>query len=161
MAQHGPPYGQPGQPGPVAPKPNYTGLLIGLGCGALALLVGACVLVFYLYTRSDKAKAALTPAPLPVPTEEGVPQAPPAPTSDNVSPPAKSPPTVPLTELPQHSNPACVKAEACCTAMVKALPPAQQNLESCLAMRRLPDDRCMKMYQSFQQSARTLGVTCD
>jgi hypothetical protein len=108
--------------------------------GALALLIGG----LGLGCRSDANKENQSGSSAPVSTEGA-----PSPT------PASAGDTKP------SSDPACAKAEACCTAMVKKLPTAQQNLDSCSAVRRMPADNCIPMYEKYRQAAQAMGVTCD
>ncbi len=115
------------------------GLLIALGCGTLVFVIGGGGL-------------ACRSKPDPAPTEGAAPASA-APASD-VSP-------APLAAQGEASNPACAKAEACCRAMVKKLPTAQQNFSACGEVHKMPASNCIPMFEKYRQAAQAMGATCD
>lgn len=58
-------------------------------------------------------------------------------------------------------NGACAKAAECCRKIIQKSNAGAQAEAGCLAMKQLPEASCQQPLQTYQQSAKLLGVNCD
>ena len=56
---------------------------------------------------------------------------------------------------------ACSKAAECCRKIVQKSNAGEQAEAGCLMMKQLPDANCEQPLQTYKQSAKLLGVSCD
>jgi hypothetical protein len=56
---------------------------------------------------------------------------------------------------------ACAKAAECCKKIVQKSNAGQQAETACQAMKQLTDATCAQPLQTYRQSAKLLGVSCD
>lgn len=123
---------------------------VGIGCGGLFLLsaIGTGVAVYMTKKAAEQALAAVSAAatPLTPPTTPGEPEA----KADGATDSAGSP-----------VGGACAKAAECCRKIVQKSNAGPQAEAGCLAMKQLTEATCLQPLQTYQQSAKLLGVSCD
>jgi len=122
---------------------------VGIGCGGLFLLgaIGTGVAVYMAKQAADTALASLSAAaaaPL-APTGTGG-----TPAADGATDSAGGP-----------VNGACAKAAECCRKIVQKSNAGAQAETGCLSMKQLPEATCEQPLQTYRQSAKLLGVSCD
>lgn len=125
---------------------------VGIGCGGLFLLsaVGGGLAWYFTMRAAQSAIAAMSAAaaPLAPPATPGAtPDAKPA---DGATDSAGSP-----------VGGACAKAAECCRKIVQKSNAGAQAEAGCLAMKQLTEATCQQPLQTYQQSAKLLGVNCD
>jgi hypothetical protein len=115
-------------------------LFVGLGCGGLILLslIGGGVAFYLAKQATDNAIAAVSAA--------ASPGAAPGSGTDSAGGPA---------------NGNCAKAAACCRKIIVKSNAGAQAEAGCLAMKQLDEATCAQPLQTYRQSAKLLGVTCD
>jgi hypothetical protein len=121
---------------------------VGIGCGGLFLLgaIGTGVAVYMAKRAADTALASLSAAAAGAPA----PATPGAPAADGATDSAGGP-----------VNGACAKAAECCRKIVQKSNAGAQAEAGCLAMKQLTEATCVQPLQTYQQSAKLLGVNCD
>ncbi len=119
--------------GPGGPPPNRprTGLLIGVGCAGLVLLlvVGGAVGAIFMMRPSNASPtvATVTPGGAPVGSPGGT----------------------------------CAKTASCCQKIVQASGGDPAALKSCENFKQLPDANCTAALEGYKKSAVLLKVQCD
>jgi hypothetical protein len=125
---------------------------IGIGCGGLFLLsaIGGGIAMYMAKKAADNALAAMSAAaaPLTPPPGGGTPSD--AAPADGAKDSAGSP-----------VGGACAKAAECCRKIVQKSNAGAQAEAGCLAMKQLTEATCQQPLQTYQQSAKLLGVNCD
>jgi hypothetical protein len=125
---------------------------VGIGCGGLFLLsaIGGGLAWYFTMRAAQTALASLSAAaaPLAPPASPGA--APATPTADGATDSAGGP-----------LNGACAKAAECCRKIVQKSNAGAQAEAGCLAMKQLTEATCLQPLQTYQQSAKLLGVNCD
>lgn len=137
------PAGGPGfPPGGQPPKKSNTLLFVGIGCGGLFLLslIGAGVAFYMAKNATENAIAAVSAAAAPG------------------SPPAANGATD-SAGGPANGN--CAKAAECCRKIIVKSNAGAQAEAGCLAMKQLDEATCAQPLQTYRQSAKLLGVSCD
>jgi hypothetical protein len=124
---------------------------VGIGCGALFLLsaIGGGIAMYMAKKAADNALAALSAAAAPL-APPGSPGATPPSAADGAKDSAGSP-----------VGGACAKAAECCRKIVQKSNAGAQAEAGCLAMKQLTEATCQQPLQTYQQSAKLLGVNCD
>ena len=121
---------------------------VGIGCGGLFFLsvAGAGVAFYMAKKATENAIAAVSAAaaPLTPPASPGTPAA------DGATDSSGAP-----------VNGACAKAAECCRKIVRKSNAGAQAEAGCLAMKQLDEATCQQPLQTYQQSAKLLGVSCD
>ncbi len=125
---------------------------VGIGCGGLFLLsaIGGGIAFYMIRKAANQVEAAVaaagaTAAPGATPgTTDG------AKTADGATDSAGSP-----------VGGACAKAAECCRKIVQKSNAGPQAEAGCLAMKQLTEATCVQPLQTYQQSAKMLGVNCD
>lgn len=137
---------------PPAPPPKKSNALlwVGLGCGGLFLLAGA-VAAAGLYMARKATNSALeslsaAAAPLSPPQAPGTTPVPTNGATDSAGSPVDG---------------ACAKAAECCRKIVQKSNAGAQAEAGCLAMKQLTEATCQQPLNTYRQSARLLGVSCD
>jgi hypothetical protein len=74
--------------------------------------------------------------------------------------PHRTPPP-PSTRSDDGNSDACNRAVTCCKALLGSVPGQPQNQRTCEALRALSDADCKKQHETFRDSAKQLGQTCD
>lgn len=127
---------------------------VGIGCGALFLLsaIGGGIAMYMAKKAADNALAALSAAaaPLAPPASPGATPPSDAKADDGAKDSAGSP-----------VGGACAKAAECCRKIVQKSNAGAQAEAGCLAMKQLTEATCQQPLQTYQQSAKLLGVSCD
>jgi hypothetical protein len=117
-------------------------LFVGLGCGGLILLslIGGGVAFYMAKKATDDAIAAVSAAASPgaAPAANGA--------TDSSGGPA---------------NGNCAKAAECCRKIILKSNAGAQAEAGCLAMKQLTEATCEQPLQTYRQSAKLLGVSCD
>jgi hypothetical protein len=115
-------------------------LFVGLGCGGLILLslIGGGVAFYLARQATNDAIAAVSAA--------AAPGAAPGTGTDSAGGPA---------------NGNCAKAAACCRKIIVKSNAGAQAEAGCLAMKQLDEATCAQPLQTYRQSAKLLGVSCD
>jgi len=121
---------------------------VGIGCGGLFLLgsIGTGVAVYMAKRAADTALASLSAAAAPL----AAPGSPGAPAGNGATDSAGGP-----------VDGACAKAAECCRKIVQKSSAGAQAETGCLAMKQLPEATCQQPLQTYRQSAKLLGVSCD
>jgi hypothetical protein len=121
-------------------------LFVGIGCGGLFLLatIGGGIAFYMAKKATDNAFAALSAAASP-----GSPPGSPA-TADGATDSAGGP-----------ANGNCAKAADCCRKIIVKSNAGAQAEAGCLAMKQLDEATCAQPLETYQQSAKLLGVSCD
>ena len=125
---------------------------VGIGCGGFFLLsaVGGGLARDFTMRAAQNALAAMSAAAAPL-TPPGAPGASPdAKPADGATDSAGGP-----------VNGACAKAAECCRKIVQKSNAGAQAEAGCLAMKQLTEATCQQPLQTYQQSAKLLGVSCD
>jgi len=117
-------------------------LFVGLGCGGLFLLssIGAGVAFYMAKKATDDAFAAVSAA-----AAQGSP-----PSADGATDSSGAP-----------ANGSCAKAADCCRKIIVKSNAGAQAEAGCLAMKQLTEATCEQPLQTYRQSAKLLGVSCD
>jgi hypothetical protein len=117
-------------------------LFVGLGCGGLLLLllIGAGVAFYMAKSATERAIAAASAA-----------------ASPGVTPTANA--TTDSAGGPANGN--CAKAAACCRKIIVKSNAGAQAEAGCLAMKQLDEATCAQPLETYRQSAKLLGVSCD
>lgn len=117
---------------------------VGIGCGGLFLLsaIGAVVAVFMAKRAAESGLAALSAAPL----------------APGAAPPAADGAT---DSSGAPVNGACAKAAECCRKIIQKSNAGAQAEAGCLALKQIPEASCQQPLQTYRQSAKLLGVSCD
>lgn len=125
---------------------------VGLGCGGLFLLslVGGGIAFYMAKKATDSAVAALSAAAATPLAPPGTPPGTDAKPADGATDSAGSP-----------VGGACAKAAECCRKIVQKSNAGAQAEAGCLAMKQLTEATCVQPLQTYQQSAKLLGVNCD
>jgi hypothetical protein len=125
---------------------------VGIGCGGLFLLsaIGGGLAWYFTMRAAQNALAAMSAAaaPLTPPATPGA--APDAKPADGATDSAGGP-----------VNGACAKAAECCRKIVQKSNAGAQAEAGCLALKQLTEATCQQPLQTYQQSAKLLGVNCD
>jgi hypothetical protein len=111
----------------------------------LLSIVGAVVAYFMAKSAAEAGLAALSAAAAP-----GAPPSPGSAPADG----AKDSAGTPL-------GGACAKAADCCRKIIQKSNAGAQAEAGCLALKQLPEASCEQPLQTYQQSAKLLGVSCD
>jgi hypothetical protein len=121
-------------------------LFVGIGCGGLFLLasIGGGIAFYMAKKATDNAFAALSAAASP-----GNPPSSPA-TADGATDSAGGP-----------ANGNCAKAADCCRKIIVKSNAGAQAEAGCLAMKQLDEATCAQPLETYRQSAKLLGVSCD
>jgi hypothetical protein len=129
---------------------------VGIGCGGLFLLstIGGIVAFVMAKRATDQIAAAVTAA---------------AGGAAGASAPGATPGTTDDTKPADGAtdsaggpvNGACAKAAECCRKIVQKSNAGAQAEAGCLAMKQLTEATCVQPLQTYQQSAKLLGVNCD
>jgi hypothetical protein len=121
-------------------------LFVGIGCGGLFLLsaIGGGIAFYMAKKATDNAFAALSAAASP-----GNPPSSPA-AADGATDSAGGP-----------ANGNCAKAADCCRKIIVKSNAGAQAEAGCLAMKQLDEATCAQPLQTYRQSAKLLGVSCD
>ena len=121
-------------------------LFVGIGCGGLFLLasIGGGIAFYMAKKATDNAFAALSAAASP-----GSPPSSPA-TADGATDSAGGP-----------ANGNCAKAADCCRKIIVKSNAGAQAEAGCLAMKQLDEATCAQPLETYRQSAKLLGVSCD
>lgn len=116
-------------------------LFVGLGCGGLFLLslIGAGVAFYMAKKATDDAFAVVSAA------ASGA-----APAADGATDSSGAP-----------ANGNCAKAAECCRKIIVKSNAGAQAEAGCLAMKQLTEATCEQPLQTYRQSAKLLGVSCD
>jgi hypothetical protein len=122
---------------------------VGLGCGGLFLLstIGGG-LAWYFTMRAAQNVLAAASAYAPSGAVPGSTAA--TPTADGATDSAGGP-----------ANGDCAKAAECCRKIVQKSNAGVQAEAGCLAMKQLTEATCAQPLQTYRQSAKLLGVSCD
>jgi len=117
-------------------------LFVGIGCGGLFLLslIGGGVAFYMAKKATDDAIAAVSAAAAP-----GA-----APAADGATDSSGAP-----------ANGSCAKAAECCRKIILKSNAGAQAEAGCLAMKQLTEATCEQPLQTYRQSAKLLGVSCD
>jgi hypothetical protein len=120
-------------------------LFVGLGCGGLLLLslIGGGVAFYMAKKATENAFAAVSAAASPG-------AAPGAAAADGATDSAGGP-----------ANGNCAKAAACCRKIIVKSNAGAQAEAGCLAMKQLDEATCAQPLDTYRQSAKLLGVSCD
>lgn len=120
---------------------------VGIGCGGLLLLsaIASVGAYFFVSKKVEEAGLALSAAA----ASAGAPAVPGAPAEG-----ATDSSGAPL-------GGACAKAAECCRKIIKKSNAGAQAEAGCLALKQLPEASCDQPLQSYKQSAKLLGVSCD
>ena len=123
---------------------------VGIGCGGLFLLsaIGAVVAVFMAKRAAESELAALSAA-----TASAA-----APLAPGAAPPAADGAT---DSSGAPVNGACAKAAECCRKIIQKSNAGAQAEAGCLALKQIPEASCQQPLQTYRQSAKLLGVSCD
>jgi hypothetical protein len=126
---------------------------VGIGCGALFLLsaIGGGIAMYMAKKAADNALAALSAAAAPL--------APP--NSPGATPSDAKPDDGAKDSAGSPVGGACAKAAECCRKIVQKSNAGAQAEAGCLAMKQLTEATCQQPLQTYQQSAKLLGVSCD
>ena len=121
---------------------------VGIGCGGLLFLslAGAGVAFYMAKKATENAFAAVSAAAAPL----SPPASPGAPAADGATDSSGAP-----------LNGACAKATECCRKIVRKSNAGAQAEAGCLAMKQLDEATCQQPLQTYRQSAKLLGVSCD
>jgi hypothetical protein len=121
---------------------------VGIGCGGLFFLslAGAGVAFYMAKKATENAFAAVSAAAAPL----SPPASPGTPAADGATDSSGAP-----------VNGACAKAAECCRKIVRKSSAGAQAEAGCLAMKQLDEATCQQPLQTYQQSAKLLGVSCD
>ncbi len=121
---------------------------VGIGCGGLFFLslAGAGVAFYMAKKATESAFAAVSAAAAPL----SPPASPGTPAADGATDSSGAP-----------VNGACAKAAECCRKIVRKSSAGAQAEAGCLAMKQLDEATCRQPLQTYQQSAKLLGVSCD
>ncbi len=120
---------------------------VGIGCGGLLLLsiAGSVVAYFMAKQAAESGLAALSAAAAsPAAPTEG------APAADGATDSSGAP-----------VNGACAKAAECCRKIIQKSNAGAQAEAGCLALKQLPEASCEQPLQTYKQSAKLLGTSCD
>ena len=74
---------------------------------------------------------------------------------------ALSPAADGATDSAAPASGACAKAAECCRKIVQKSNAGAQAETGCLAMKQLTEATCAQPLQTYRQSAKLLGVSCD
>ena len=120
-------------------------MFVGLGCGGLFLLatIGGGIAFYMAKKATDNAFAALSAGASP-----GSP--PGAAAADGATDSAGGP-----------ANGSCAKAADCCRKMLVKSHACADAEAGCLALKQLDEATCAPQLQTYRQSAKLLGVSCD
>jgi len=123
---------------------------VGIGCGGLFLLsaIGAVVAVFMAKRAAESGLAALSAAAASAA----------APLAPGAAPPAADGAT---DSSGTPVNGACAKAAECCRKIIQKSNAGAQAEAGCLALKQIPEASCQQPLQTYRQSAKLLGVSCD
>jgi hypothetical protein len=125
-------------------------MFVGIGCGGLFLLgaIGTGVALYMAKKATDSALASLSAAaaPLAAPATPGSPVGTPGAAVDSGGSPVGG---------------ACAKAAECCRKIVQKSNAGAQAEAGCLTMKQLTEATCEQPLQTYRQSAKLLGVSCD
>lgn len=121
---------------------------VGIGCAGLLFLslAGAGVAFYMAKKATENAFAAVSAAAAPL----SAPASPGAPAADGATDSSGAP-----------VNGACAKATECCRKIVRKSNAGAQAEAGCLAMKQLDEATCQQPLQTYRQSAKLLGVSCD
>lgn len=119
---------------------------VGIGCGGLFVLsaIAAGVAFFMMKSAAEEGLAALSAAAA----------SPAAPGATSTADGATDSSGAPV-------NGACAKAAECCRKIIQKSNAGAQAEAGCLAMKQLPEASCQQPLQTYQQSAKLLGVNCE
>jgi hypothetical protein len=120
-------------------------LFVGIGCGGLFLLslIGGGVAFYMAKKATENAIAAVSAAAAPL--------APPgSPAADGAT---------DSSGAPVNGN--CAKAAECCRKIIVKSNAGAQAEAGCLAMKQLTEATCEQPLQTYRQSAKLLGLSCD
>lgn len=132
---------------PPSPAKKSNALLwVGIGCGGLLLLSGIASVAAYFFVANKveeagialSAAAASAAAPLGAPPADGA--------TDSSGAPLGG---------------ACAKAAECCRKIIQKSNAGAQAEAGCLALKQLPEASCEQPLQTYKQSAKLLGTSCD
>jgi hypothetical protein len=126
-------------------------MFVGIGCGGLFLLslIAGGVAVYMAKKATENAIAAVSAAAAPLAPPD-TPGAAPAAPGDGATDSSGAP-----------INGACAKAADCCRKITKKVNAGAQSEAGCLAMKQLTEATCLQPLQTYRQSAKMLGVSCD
>jgi hypothetical protein len=118
---------------------------VGIGCGGLLLLsaIGGVVGFIMVKRKAEEQLAALSAA-----AQQG------SPPSDGTAGGATDSSGAPVSG-------ACAKAAECCRKIIVKSNAGAQAEAGCLAMKQLPEASCQQPLDTYKQSAKLLGVSCD
>lgn len=126
---------------------------VGIGCGGLFLLsaIGGGIAIYMTKRAADQFAAAASAAVA------------------GATPPGATPGTADGSKPADGAtdsaggpvNGACAKAAECCRKIVQKSNAGAQAEAGCLAMKQLTEATCVQPLQTYQQSAKLLGVNCD
>ena len=117
-------------------------MFVGIGCGVLFLLgvIGVIVAIYLGKKATENAAAALSAA-----VAQGAP-----PSANGATDSAGGP-----------ANGNCAKAADCCRKIIVKSNAGAQAEAGCLAMKQLDEATCAQPLETYRQSAKLLGVSCD